>query len=102
MGTGSTLYGIVTGMKSDMSGASEQPRILENKDEETLSERKDESENGPEEEKYEGNTGPDENEVLEIEEVWVHPKDRPTATKKERKAAQKIVKEQQREKRKHK
>ena len=52
-GTGSTLYGIVTGMKSDMSGASEQPRILENKDEETLSERKDESENGPEEEKPE-------------------------------------------------
>ena len=32
-GTGSTLYGIVTGMKSDMSGASEKPRILEQKEE---------------------------------------------------------------------
>merc|ERR1712137_759484 len=69
-GTGSTLYGIVTGMKSDTSGASEQPRILE--------------------------------EVLEVEQVWIHPKDRPTLTKEERKANQKLVKEQQREKRKHK
>jgi len=29
-GTGSTLYGIVTGLKSDMSGAAEKPQLLEN------------------------------------------------------------------------
>ena len=30
-GTGSTLYGIVTGLKSDMSGAAEKPQLLEAK-----------------------------------------------------------------------
>ena len=85
-GTGSTLYGIVTGMKSDMSGASEQPRILEGKDEA---------------EDVEGDEGTSEivkealEEVLEVEQVWIHPKDRPTVTKEERKANQKLVKEQQ-------
>ena len=80
-GTGSTLYGIVTGMKSDMSGASEKPRILEQKDE-TFEELKTEVEEVQEE-------------VLEVEQVWIHPKDRPTITKEERKANQKLVKEQQ-------
>ena len=84
-GTGSTLYGIVTGMKSDMSGASEQPRILEEKDEA---------------EDVEGDERTSEieeplEEVLEVEQVWIHPKDRPTVTKEERKANQKLVKEQQ-------
>ena len=82
-GTGSTLYGIVTGMKSDMSGASEQPRILEAKDEA----EGDEGQSEVVEEAQE--------EVLEVEQVWVHPKDRPTVTKEERKANQKLVKEQQ-------
>ena len=82
-GTGSTLYGIVTGMKSDMSGASEQPRILEAKDEA-------EDDEGPSEVVDES-----QEEVLEVEQVWVHPKDRPTVTKEERKANQKLVKEQQ-------
>ena len=80
-GTGSTLYGIVTGMKSDMSGASEKPSILEQK-EETFEELKTEVEEVQEE-------------VLEVEQVWIHPKDRPTITKEERKANQKLVKEQQ-------
>ena len=30
-----------------------------------------------------------------VEQVWIHPKDRPTITKEERKANQKLVKEQQ-------
>ena len=84
-GTGSTLYGIVTGMKSDMSGASEKPRILEQK-EETFEELKTEIEEIVEEAQEE---------VLEVEQVWIHPKDRPTITKEERKANQKLVKEQQ-------
>ena len=73
-------------MKSDMSGASEQPRILEGKDEA---------------EDVEGDEGTSEivkealEEVLEVEQVWIHPKDRPTVTKEERKANQKLVKEQQ-------
>ena len=36
-----------------------------------------------------------EEEVLEVEQVWIHPKDRPTVSKEERKANQKLVKEQQ-------
>ena len=82
-GTGSTLYGIVTGMKSDMSGASEQPRILEAKDEAEGDEGRSEVVEEAQEE------------VLEVEQVWIHPKDRPTVTKEERKANQKLVKEQQ-------
>lgn len=40
-GTGSTLYGIVTGLKSDMSGAAEKPQLLEAKveDEEKVIEK---------------------------------------------------------------
>ena len=88
-GTGSTLYGIVTGMKSDMSGASEQPRILEEKVE--TEEAEEVTEVGePKEEPEEV-----QEEVLEVEKVWIHPKDRPTLTKEERKANQKLVKEQQ-------
>ena len=34
-------------------------------------------------------------EVLEVEQVWVHPKDRPIVSKEERKTNQKLVKEQQ-------
>ena len=49
-GTGSTLYGIVTGMKSDMSGASEQPRILEGKEVSENVEEVGEPEEKPEEE----------------------------------------------------
>ena len=41
-------------------------------------------------------------EIIEVQEEWVHPKDRPKVTKEERKANQKLVKEAQREKRKHK
>jgi len=95
-GTGSTLYGIVTGMKSDMSGASEQPRILERN--EDLNEEKIEEVN----EEQSEDINEVEEEVLEVEQVWVHPKDRPIVSKEERKANQKLVKEQQREKRKHK
>ena len=36
-----------------------------------------------------------EEEIVEIEDTWVHPKDRPMVTKEERKANQKLVKEQQ-------
>ena len=36
-----------------------------------------------------------EEEVLEVEQIWVHPKDRPILSKEERKANQKLVKEQQ-------
>ena len=89
-GTGSTLYGIVTGMKSDMSGASEQPRILEGKEVSENVEEVGEPEEKPEEEQEEVKE-----EVLEVEQVWIHPKDRPTLTKEERKANQKLVKEQQ-------
>ena len=32
-------------------------------------------------------------EIIEVEEEWVHPKDRPKITKEERKANQKLVKE---------
>ena len=88
-GTGNTLYGIVTGMKSDMSGASEQPRIVEEKVETEDAEEVTEV-GEPEEEPEEV-----QEEVLEVEKVWIHPKDRPTLTKEERKANQKLVKEQQ-------
>ena len=83
-GTGSTLYGIVTGLKADMSGAAEKPHLLEN------------------EEQEEKVVVEEDEEVIKIEEEWIHPKDRPKATKEERKANQKLVKEAQREKRKHK
>ena len=93
-GTGSTLYGIVTGMKSDMSGASEQPRILEGKEVSENVEEVGEPEEKPEEEQEDVQEEVKE-EVLEVEQVWIHPKDRPTLTKEERKANQKLVKEQQ-------
>ena len=89
-GTGSTLYGIVTGMKADMSGASEQPRILE-KNEDMNEEKEIEKVNEEQSEDIEEV----EEEVLEVEKVWIHPKDRPTVSKEERKANQKLVKEQQ-------
>jgi len=84
-GTGSTLYGIVTGLKSDMSGAAEKPQLLEEVETEDKTEEVKEDE-----------------EALKVEDEWVHPKDRPKASKEEKKASQKLVKEAQREKRKHK
>ena len=72
-----------------MSGASEQPRILEGK--EDVNEEKVEEVNEEQSEDIEEV----EEEVLEVEQVWIHPKDRPTLSKEERKANQKLVKEQQ-------
>ena len=76
-------------MKSDMSGASEKPRILDEKDEnENIEELE-----GPSLDQNE--TVHEDEEILEIETEWIHPKDRPTVTKEKRKANQKLVKEQQ-------
>merc|ERR1712106_676415 len=54
-GTGSTLYGIVTGLKSDMSGAAEKPQLLEEVETEGITEEVKEDE-----------------EALKVEEEWVH------------------------------